>query len=155
FALNRQVIGALGMVRGVNHAEYIKAQADGRFYFLEIAARVGGANIAELVEFATGVNLWAEWCRLEVAHARGQTYQLPPVRHNYAGILICLARQEWPDLSPYDDPQIVWRLKRKNHAGLIVVSPDPARTERLLSEYSERFTRDFMAVLPPREKPPE
>ncbi|MBI3732248.1 MAG: ATP-grasp domain-containing protein, partial [Chloroflexi bacterium] len=42
FALNRQVIGALGMVRGVNHAEYIKAQADGRFYFLEIAARVGG-----------------------------------------------------------------------------------------------------------------
>jgi biotin carboxylase len=54
------------MVRGVTHAEYIRAHADGRYYFLEIAARVGGAFIADLVEVSTGVNLWREWARIEV-----------------------------------------------------------------------------------------
>jgi len=49
------------MVRGVTHAEYIRAHADGRYYFLEIAARVGGAFIADLVDVSTGINLWREW----------------------------------------------------------------------------------------------
>jgi len=43
-------------LRGVTHAEYIRSHADGRYYFLEIAARVGGAFIADLVDVATGVN---------------------------------------------------------------------------------------------------
>ena len=34
---------ALHMKRGATHAEYIKGDADGKFYFLETAARVGGA----------------------------------------------------------------------------------------------------------------
>lgn len=153
--LNRLVIAALGMVRGVNHIEYIKAHADGKFYFLEAAARVGGANIAELVEFATGVNLWREWARIEVAHARGEPYRLSPTRADYAGILICLAQQEYPDLSVYNDPEVVWRMDKKHHAGVIVQSADPARVEQLLNNYSERFARDFLAVLPPLDKPPE
>jgi len=60
-ALNAHLAPSLGMARGVTHGEYIKAHADGRFYFLEIAARVGGAFISDLVEAATGVNLWREW----------------------------------------------------------------------------------------------
>ena len=59
-ALNRELIQTLGLVRGVTHTEFIRGRDDGRFYFLETAARVGGANIAEVVEAATGVNLWAE-----------------------------------------------------------------------------------------------
>ena len=35
---------------GVAHTEFIKGRADGAFYFLETAARVGGANIVELLE---------------------------------------------------------------------------------------------------------
>ena len=66
-ALNARLAPDLGMARGVTHAEYIRAHADGRFYFLEIAARVGGAFISDLVEAATGINLWREWARLEVA----------------------------------------------------------------------------------------
>src|SRR5207249_2419290 len=50
--LNREVIRALGMVRGINHIEFIKGRADGQLYFLEAAARVGGANIAESIECA-------------------------------------------------------------------------------------------------------
>ena len=41
--LNVDLIKALGLVRGVSHAEFIGARSDGQFYFLECAARVGGA----------------------------------------------------------------------------------------------------------------
>ena len=41
--INRELIAALGLVRGVSHAEFIRAHEDGEFYFLESAARVGGA----------------------------------------------------------------------------------------------------------------
>jgi biotin carboxylase len=148
-ALDREVIRALGMVRGALHTEFIRGEEDGRFYFLETAARVGGANIAELVEAATGVNLWREWARLEVASARGEAYRPPEARDDSAGLLISLARQEWPDTGAYDDPEIVWRLSKRHHAGLLVRSPDSARVETLLRSYMARFREEFHASLPP------
>jgi biotin carboxylase len=152
-ALNGRVLKALGALRGATHVEYIQAQADGRFYFLECAARVGGANIAEAVAFATGLNLWAEWAKIEAAHLRGETYRLPEnLRREYAGLMNCLARQEYPDLSAYNDPEVVWRADKKNHAGLILASPDSDRLQTLLDDYSRRFASDFLAVLPPLEK---
>jgi biotin carboxylase len=151
-ALNRRVLKALGAVRGATHVEYIQAHADGQLYFLECASRVGGANIAEAVEAATGVNLWGEWARLEVAHLRGESYHLPSTRSEYAGVINCLARYEYPDLSAYQDPEIVWRLRKKHHAGLILASPDNNRLQSLLEEYSRRFAEDFLAVMPPKEK---
>ena len=151
-ALNRRVLKALGAVQGATHAEYIRSQADGKFYFLECASRVGGANIAEAVEFATGINLWAEWAKIEIAHLRGEKYQLPETRSDYAGVINCLARQEYPDLSAYQDPEVVWRLNKKHHAGLILASPDLGRLQSLLDEYSHRFAEDFLAVMPPQEK---
>ena len=150
--LNRELLQTLGLVRGVTHTEFIRGREDGRFYFLETAARVGGANIAEMVEAATGLNLWAEWAKIEVAGEDG-TYQLPPVRNDYAGIVVSLARQERPDTSDYRDPEIVWRLNKKNHVGLIVASHDPRRVEQLLQEYSRRFMRDFFATQPLPDKP--
>ena len=98
--MHNQLILALGMPRGVAHTEFIKG-ADGEFYFLETAARVGGANIEQLVEASSGINLWAEWAKLETAALRGQEYQVPEDKGAYAGVMICLARQEWPDLSGY------------------------------------------------------
>jgi biotin carboxylase len=153
--LNKQVLKAMGLVRGATHSEYIKSHADGRLYFLENAARVGGANIAECVEAATGVNLWREWARIEIANLRGEHYQLPQTHSGYAGIINCLAHQEWPDLSAYNDPEVVWRLNKKYHAGLIVSSPDAARVESLLANYAERFAHDFLAVMPPRQSSAE
>ncbi len=119
-AINEHLVDALGLVRGAVHTEFIRGHEDGQFYFLETAARVGGANISDLVEAATGVNLWAEWAKLEIADARGETYALPAHRADYAGVLLSLAKQEWPDLSGYDDPEVVRRIIKKNHAGLIV-----------------------------------
>jgi len=151
-ALNKRVLKALGALRGAFHAEYIRLQTDGKYYFLECASRVGGANIAEAIQYASGPNLWAEWAKIEVAHLRDQPYQLPPTRQHYAGVINCLARQEYPDLSAYQDPEVVWRPQMKNHAGLVLVSPDSGRLQFLLEDYSRRFADDFLAVLPPKEK---
>lgn len=146
--LNAAVAEALGMVRGVLHTEFIRSAADGRFYFLETAARVGGAFIVEMVEAATGVNLWREWARLEVANARGERYDPPQSRRDYAGLVISLAKQEWPDTAAYDDPEIVWRLRKRHHVGLIVASPTRSRVNELIPGYMRRFREDFYATLP-------
>ncbi len=152
--LNRELMQALGMLRGVTHTEFIRGERDKRFYFLETAARVGGANIAEMVEHATGVNLWREWAAIELANIRGEDYPHPESANNYAGILICLARQEYPDLSAYNDPEVVWQLHKKNHAGLIVASEKQNKIEELIDDYSQRFSADFLAFAPPLDEAP-
>jgi len=145
--INRKVMKGMGLVRGVSHTEFIKSKEDGSFYFLETSARVGGANIAELVEAATGINLWAEWAKIEIGYGKRE-YKVPAAKNNYAGIIISLARQEQPDLSGYADEEIVWRMKKKNHAGLIFSSTDHKRIEDLLKQYTERFYKDFFATHP-------
>ncbi|MEL6307296.1 MAG: ATP-grasp domain-containing protein [Chloroflexota bacterium] len=148
--LNQQVvIDALGMVNGVAHTEFIKAHEDDTYYFLESAARVGGAHIAELIEYATGVNLWREWGRLVISQMRGESYTLPEVKENYGGLMMTLSKQEHPDMASYDAPEVVWRAQKAYHAGLIVVSPDYERVQELLVSYNQRFLEDFTAVAPP------
>jgi biotin carboxylase len=147
--INRRLIKAMRMQTGATHAEFIKSEADGDYYFLEIAARVGGAYIADVLEAASGINLWREWAKLEVADSRPR---LTP-RKEHAGIILSLARQEYPDTSVYVDPEIVYRVKKKHHAGLIVRSANHERVTELLNDYSHRFENDFIAVLPPLERP--
>lgn len=147
--LNAQVAKTLGMINGVTHTEFIKAHEDGKYYFLESAARVGGANIAELVEFATGINLWREWGKLIVSQLRDEKYKLPKTKDLYGGLMMTLAKQEYPDLSAYDDEEIVWKADKEYHAGLIMVSEDYERVETLLTDYTDRFARDFTTSAPP------
>ena len=151
--LSKQVIGAFGMVRGVTHMEFIKGSDEGHFYFLETAARVGGANIVELIEASTGLNLWREWARIETG-SKEHPYQLPEHQQNYAGVIVTLARQEYPDTSAYQDPEISWRMHKRHHVGFVVTAQDSDRVKFLLDEYTRRFADDFFAVLPPRESRP-
>jgi len=150
--VNERLVTGFGLDRGVSHSEYI-GSPDG-VAFLETSARVGGAYIADVVEAATGVNLWREWARLETTDDDA-AYQLPARRGEYGGIALSLARQEEPDTSSYTDPEIVTRIRKHHHAGLIVRSRDPHRIEALLSEYTERFSRDFLATMPAPERPGE
>jgi hypothetical protein len=113
---------------------------------------VGGAYISEMVEAATGINLWREWARIEVVGGNG-SYRLPAVREEYAGVILSLARQENPDTSAYNDPEVFARIKKHHHAGLILRSTHPERIRPLLENYAIRFAEDFLAVEPPREKP--
>jgi hypothetical protein len=150
---NAAVLDVLGAQATAAHTEFIRAAADDRLVFLETASRVGGAHIVEMVEAASGLNLWREWGALEVAQLRHEDYRPPAARGDAAGLLISLARQERPDLSGYDDPEIVWRLERMHHAGLIVASPDPERVGSLIASYMPRFRDDFMATLPAPDRP--
>lgn len=152
-ALNKLTLRSFGLVEGVSHTEFIKSGEDGKFYFLETSARVGGAHIADLVEAATGLNLWAEWAKIECG--ADEEYVVRRQRLDYAGLMISLAKQEWPDLSGYSDPEVVWRLNKKNHAGLIFRSPEYQRVEELLGTYTQRFCKDFFTSAPPREKAAE
>ena len=151
--MHTHVIESLGLISGVTHTEFIKAHSDGSFYFLETAARVGGAHIAEVVEFASGINPWVEWARIEVAALFHMEYALPKLKQLYAGSVICLARQERPDTRSYNAPEIVQRLDRHHHAGLIVCDSSAERVETLVREYSNRFLEEFCAVLPAPDKP--
>jgi len=151
-AINKKLVRALGLERGATHAEFIKSDADGKFYFLEIAARVGGAYISDVLEAASGVNLWREWARLEIADGK-ESSNIKPLRKEYAGIILSLAKQEQPDTSNYGDEEIIHRVKKKHHAGLIVRSPRLDRVNELLDNYGQRFVEDFVAVAPPPERP--
>lgn len=151
---NRDVLKAMGLSRGVSHTEFIHGRDDDRVYFLETSARVGGANIAELLEYGAGVNPWKEWAKVESADATGG-YRRPESRNDYAGLLVSLARQEYPDTSSFTDPEICWRMSKKHHVGLIVRSPSLARVEDLLDGYTTRVRNEFHAALPPKDRPTE
>ena len=85
--------------------------------------------------------------------AGDRTYKLPPVREEYAGVILSLARQENPDTSGYDEPEVFLPIKKHHHAGLILRSTDSQRVQALLESYGQRFAEEFLAVQPPREKP--
>ncbi|HEX8144840.1 MAG TPA: ATP-grasp domain-containing protein [Pyrinomonadaceae bacterium] len=150
--LNSKLIEILGLERGAAHAEFIKSTSDGEFYFLEIAARVGGSYIAEVLEAASGVNLWRAWAGLETARAE-QPYEIGPQHREYGGIVLSLARQEWPDTSAYTEAEIVYRVRKRHHVGLVVRSPRFERVRELLDAYAQRFHDEFAAVIPPLERP--
>lgn len=149
-AMNQDVMTGMGLHRGVSHTEFIKAEEDGTVYFLETSARVGGANIAEMLEASSGINLWRAWAEIEaLPHEQGeQDYAPPKPRKDYSGVIISLARQESPDMAAYSDDEVVWRLNKKYHAGLIVRSNSLERVQNLLQEYTHRFSKDFHTTVP-------
>jgi len=148
---NRKLISALGLSHGAAHAEFIKSAEDGEFYFLEIASRVGGAYIAESLEAASGINIWREWAKIEIARGAG-SYKLPTQRKEYGGIVLSLARQEYPDTGAYTEDEIVYRVKKRHHVGLVVRAAKLERADELLNLYAHRFDEEFTAVAPPLER---
>jgi len=169
-ALNKRLLKSFGFEQGVTHAEFIRraesqevaeniskrgklsASANPQFYFLEVAARVGGAHTTETIAAASGINLWREWARIELA-TTPQPYVLPAVRQEYGGIALSLARQAQPSTARYTDREIVYRVSKPWHVGLVVRSPNYERVIDLLAQYTQRFNEDFTAVAPPEETP--
>jgi hypothetical protein len=152
-AMNQRLLTSFGLKNGASHTEFIRAHHDGQIYFLETSARVGGAHIADLIDAASGVNLWSEWAKIEIT-TPDHPYQPPKPRNDYSGLLVSLARQEHPDTSAYNDPEVVWRMQdRTHHIGMIVKSPSYQRVSELLDSYVNRVQHDFGASLPPLDKP--
>ncbi len=149
--LNKMLLMAFKHDRGVAHAEFLKSDADGKFYLVEVAARVGGAYIANVLEQACGFNLWREWGKLNTA-TKENPYKKPKTHKEYAGIALALANQENPDTSHYTDEEIVYRVNKPKHVGLIFRSKSKVRLEELLTEYRERITNDFLEIAPVKER---
>ncbi len=145
-------MNSLGLVRGISHTEFIKSHKDGKLYFLETSARVGGANIHELVKAASGIDLWREWAKIEVS-SEFKGYQLPKVKNDYAGLILSLAKQEWPNLDNYNEKEIVWKLQKKYHAGLVCAADSFEKVNELLQNYTEKFYNDFFTSQPLPDKP--
>ncbi|RIW12730.1 ATP-grasp domain-containing protein [Algoriphagus lacus] len=141
--VNEAIMKAFGLKNGASHTEFIKSKEDGHIYFLETASRVGGAHLAEMVESATNVNLWAEWAKIEDAVVKEKKYELPKVEKNYAGIVLTLSKYEHPDLSSFDDEEVCFRVPLEYHAGLIVKSPKQERVMELLDKYADRFAKEL------------
>ncbi|MEN0006424.1 MAG: ATPase [Bacteroidota bacterium] len=151
--MTKKVMKAFGMQSSASHTEFIRAHEDGQFYFLETSSRVGGAHLAEMVDYASGINLWAEWAKLETAVAKEETYQLPKPKTTHAGILVSLSRFQHPDDSSFADPEIVWRMRKDHHIGMIVQSDDRDRIKGLLDHYAHRVFHEFHASAPAPDKP--
>lgn len=149
--LNKKLLKAFKYESGIAHAEFLQSDATGEFYLIEVAARVGGAYIANVLEQACGFSLWREWARLETASEKNP-YKSPKIRQEYAGIALCLAKDEQPDTSHYIDEEIVYRVKKPKHVGLIFYSPQPERVSELLTVYTEKISQDFLAVAPVKER---
>lgn len=145
--VNAQVLKAFGMKHGANHTEFIKCNEDGKVYFLETSSRVGGAHLAEMVEAASGVNLWAEWAKIEDALIKGKDYKLPSITKGFAGIVLTLSKYQHPDLSGFNDSEVCFRVPLDYHAGLIVKSNNHFKIRELLDDYAERLVQDFATVV--------
>jgi len=75
------------------------------------------------------------------------------VREDYAGVIVSLAKQEEPDTSAYQDPEIIQRISKYHHAGFVLKSPSSQRIQGLLDSYAQRFQVDFLARQPVPDKP--
>ena len=152
-AINKKLMKAFGMNYSATHSEFIKNHQDGKFYFLETASRVGGANIAEMVEASAGINLWAEWAKIEDAKFRNTKYKLPKTTKLNAGIIVSLSRFEQADYSSFLDQEIVWRMDKAWHIGMIISSKNRQQISNLLDKYGRRIAEEFHASLPPQDAP--
>jgi hypothetical protein len=145
--INGDLLNAFGLQYGASHSEYIKDQ-DGNYFFLETASRVGGANLAEMVEAATGINLWGEWAAVEIAFIKGVKYQLPKSKNLSAGIIVSLSRYQHPDLSGFGDQEIWWKMNKEYHIGLVIASENQERITQLLDQYLWIIKEKYHASLP-------
>ena len=149
--LNAELLSAFEYERGVSHAEFLQCSETGKFYLLEVACRVGGAYIANVLEHACNFNLWREWAKLETATDE-RPYKLPKLRKDFAGITLALANVDEPDTSHYADAEIVYKVNKPKHVGLIFQSSEQVRIDELLRVYTERITNDFLEVAPVKER---
>ena len=65
---------------------------------------------------------------------------------------LALANTDTPDTSQYVDEEIVYRVAKPKHVGLIFYSNKEKRVTELLNTYTERISTDFLAVAPAKER---
>ena len=83
----------------------------------------------------------------------GLPYNAPADSNQNAGIVVSLSRYQHPDTSGFNDHELVWRMNKEWHIGLIVKSESRDKILSLLDGYTKRIGEEFHASLPAPDKP--
>lgn len=151
--INQQVLSKFGIVHGATHSEFIKSNEDGKFYFLETSSRVGGAHIPDMVEASTKVNLWREWVKIETDVLNKNKYNLTYERNNFAGLIIALAKDKYPDITDFQREELVKSLNLEHHISLLYKSDSADKINEALDDAAEKIYAHHLSILPPQAKP--
>lgn len=150
--INAEVMQTFGLQNGVCHSEYIKGK-EGKYYFLETSSRVGGAHIPDMVETATGVNLWREWAKIEDALLKSQTYSPPKPTGFFGGLLIALTKEQHPATTNYECEEVAKFIPLDYHIVIVYKSTDENKILTRLDEATQKVTEKLLNVIPPTDKP--
>ena len=90
---------------------------------------------------------------LEIGGGKEALCAAEETRRDYAGVIMSLARQETPDTSAYNDPEIVYRVPKHHHAGFVLSAPKPERIANCSIPTARAFRDDFYATQPVPDKP--
>jgi len=151
-ALNCNLLKAFGLKHGASHSEFIYGQ-DGKWYFLETSARVGGAFIAEKIAYATDINLWAEWANIEHAVA-DQTHYTPPAPNAHCGgLLVALTNTAQPNTSFLNNDDAVQTLAKDHHIAFVLRDKKTNVVHDKLDTYASYVAEHLLESLPPSDHP--
>ena len=150
---NARILKSFGLINGVSHTEFIRGKEDGKWYFLETSSRVGGANIHDLVEASTGINLWREWARIENALLKNLSYEIGKPTGFAAGLIIALAKDKLPDCEKFKCEEVYKFIVLDYHVGIVYKSESKEKIAEKLDETAMIITKEYLNVLPPRGKP--
>ncbi len=139
--LTDSVMRTFGMRYSASHTEFIRG-SEGELLFLETSSRVGGAYISSMILHASGVDLWAEWAKLEVARLRGTAYESPQDTRRFGGISLRAVSQKHPDLSMYASQYVVEEINKAYHAGVILASDDLQSLSEAQDRVAERLATE-------------
>ena len=141
--LGRGVLKALGMGSGFTHMEWFR-KSNGEVVFGEIGARVGGAKLADMMNFANDFDVFREWARAVCWHSFEAT---PLRRYNVACVFkralgsgriqrieglgalraYCGPRLIVEDLLPLGHPRRDWKKTLLSDGCVIMRDPDYGR----------------------------
>jgi hypothetical protein len=151
-AENRKVLESFGLMYGATHTEFILGD-DGKWYFLETSSRVGGANISDLINASSGVNIWQEWAKIEDSLLKKTPYNLPKPTGFYAGLILSLAKDKEPDTEEFECAEIFKFIKLDYHIGIVYKSDKEEVIIQKLDEAAEKITDHILNIIPPQAKP--
>lgn len=153
--LGRRVLGALGMGTGFTHMEWFR-KPDGEAVFGEIACRAPGANMVDLMNYTSDIDLFREWARVvcwhrfEVDATRKYNAAIIFKRaqgagtiRGYAGLDTFLhkygAHVARVDLLPVGAPRRDWRQTFLSDGNLVVRHPDWDTARRMAMVAAEQI----------------
>lgn len=150
--INEQLVQSFGLKYSVSHAEFIYNEKDKQFYFVEIACRVGGAHISDMVFAASHINLWEEWARIEDHSLKDLSYKLPKIKRLQAGLIISLSKSKKPDYSALDTDGLAWTLQKDYHIGMIYVDPNADTVLKKIETATEVIKSNYYTTMPQSDK---